>query len=542
MVVQQQNLFFATFTELQSPLGVALLLLAILFSKAVHEMGHALVAKHYGLHVPTFGVAFLFFWPVFYTDGSDGWKLQSRRARLMIGGGGVVAETILAIVATLSWIWLDDGLLRSVAFTLAVTTWGMTLLVNLNPLMRFDGYFLLSDWWEEPNLQSRSFALGRAKLRALLMGVPSPLATTEEDKSRKRRLIGYAWLTWVYRLSLYMGLALLAYHFLYKALGILLLIAEMSVLVVKPIMVELRQYWSLREQFRWVRSNRIAVLLLVGGAISLIVPWKSSVEAPAIWEAGNSFEVYAGEGMKVEQLHVTHGDWVAAETLLAETVMPELIYEQSMVKEQIEEQRQIVRSGQMARDNRDTVKIEQRKLDRLHSKMEEIEGRLQRAKVRAPVSGKIVEVAPTLEEGVWVLKGERLFTISDEKRATVRGWFHERDILKLKQGASGRFFPEFGGGVSVPVQLEKVAISGDAFLDEPLLSSINRGTLPVRVDAEQRHALQESYYQAEFSVERLSAANVGVLRGRVVVDADPSSQLYQGWQWLESIMIRESGF
>ena len=275
MLFQQWEQFLHTFTAFQSPLGVAAFAVAILFSKLIHELGHGLTAEWYGLRVPTFGVVFMFFWPVLYTDTSDAWRLRSRNARLWIGSAGVIAETILAIIASFCWLWLPEGLPKAIAFTIAVTTWGMTFLVNLNPFMRFDGYFLLSDAWDIPNLQARAFELGRGYLRAWLFGLPTSLPLPGESKSGSVWLIGYAYLTWVYRLLVYVALAAAAYLLLFKVLGIVLLVVEMAVLVVKPVVSELRGSWALRGQFRWRWSNRLLVALLLVGVGCLMVPWKS---------------------------------------------------------------------------------------------------------------------------------------------------------------------------------------------------------------------------------------------------------------------------
>ena len=95
----------------------------LLFSVVLHEMGHALTARHFGCRVPAMGVAFLVMVPVLYTDTNDAWKLQSRRARLLIGAAGMLAELTLAVWATLLWCFLPDGPLRAGVFLLASTTW-----------------------------------------------------------------------------------------------------------------------------------------------------------------------------------------------------------------------------------------------------------------------------------------------------------------------------------------------------------------------------------------------------------------------------------
>ena len=121
-----------------------------------------------------------------------------------------MTELAIAAFASLLWSFLPEGALRSAAFLLATTTWLLTLGVNLNPFMRFDGYFLLSDLLEVGNLQQRSFALARWWLREQLFGFaeqPPELL----PRSLRRGLVIYAFCTWLYRFFLFLGIALLVY-------------------------------------------------------------------------------------------------------------------------------------------------------------------------------------------------------------------------------------------------------------------------------------------------------------------------------------------
>ena len=99
-------------------------------------------------------------WPVAYTDTNEVWKLTRRDQRLKVAAAGIATELTIAVWAMLAWVWLPDGL-RAMAFLLATTTWVSTVLINASPFMRFDGYFLLSDFLQMPNLHARAFALAR---------------------------------------------------------------------------------------------------------------------------------------------------------------------------------------------------------------------------------------------------------------------------------------------------------------------------------------------------------------------------------------------
>jgi putative peptide zinc metalloprotease protein len=170
----QWDAYTHSFLHLFSLVGALQVGAALAFAKAVHEFGHGLTAKRFGCRVPGMGAALLVLWPMLWTDCTDAWRLIDRRQRLLIDAAGVLAEIVLAVAASLAWSVLPDGPARSAAFLLSGSTWLVALAINANPLMRFDGYYLLSDWLDEPNLQERSFALCRWRVREALFGLGDP--------------------------------------------------------------------------------------------------------------------------------------------------------------------------------------------------------------------------------------------------------------------------------------------------------------------------------------------------------------------------------
>jgi putative peptide zinc metalloprotease protein len=144
LVARRWDEYLDTFSYLFSIEGAVYFAFTLSALKVVHELGHAFAAKRYGCRVPSMGVAFLVLWPVLYTDVTESWKLPSRTQRLAVGVSGVTTELICAIFATLAWSFLPDGPVRSAAFLVSTTTWVTTVLINLSPFMRFDGYFVFS--------------------------------------------------------------------------------------------------------------------------------------------------------------------------------------------------------------------------------------------------------------------------------------------------------------------------------------------------------------------------------------------------------------
>ena len=174
LVARQWDVFIGTFVDLFSVTGAVYFAITLGALKIVHELGHAYTAKRYGCRVPTMGVALLVMMPVLYSDVNESWMLTSRRRRLAIGLAGVMAELYCAAIALCVWGFLTPGPARSAAFLVATSTWVTTVLINLSPFMRYDGYYVLSDWLETPNLHTRAFALARWWLRETLLGLRDP--------------------------------------------------------------------------------------------------------------------------------------------------------------------------------------------------------------------------------------------------------------------------------------------------------------------------------------------------------------------------------
>ena len=150
--MQTEFLFFFNWENLLY-LWVTLALL-----KLVHEFAHAYTAKSFGLHVPQMGVAFLIFFPCLFCNTTDAWQLADRKQRMVISAAGILVEGALAIISTYVWYFTDPGVVNSLAFYLMAISFFSTLLFNCNPLMRFDGYFILMDYLRLPNLYTRGSA------------------------------------------------------------------------------------------------------------------------------------------------------------------------------------------------------------------------------------------------------------------------------------------------------------------------------------------------------------------------------------------------
>lgn len=138
--------------------------------KSIHELGHGLTCKHFGGEVHEVGVMMLVFTPYFFVNVSDSWVLTDRNKRILISAAGIYVELILASFAVFLWAIVQPGPAQQILWNIIVIASISTIFFNANPLMRFDGYYIMTDWIEVPNLQNKSRAFVGQQVKRLLFG------------------------------------------------------------------------------------------------------------------------------------------------------------------------------------------------------------------------------------------------------------------------------------------------------------------------------------------------------------------------------------
>lgn len=532
-----------TFTHALMPLlsldGLAKIAVALAFAKAVHEVGHGLMARHFGCRVPAMGVALLVLWPMLWTDVTDAWRLTRRHQRLLIDAAGILAELTLAVAATFAWCVLPDGAARMAALMLASSTWLLTVAVNLNPLMRFDGYFLLSDFLDVPNLQDRSFALARWRLRELLFGLCDPPPELM-PASRRRLLICYAVCCWVYRFVLFMGIALLVYHLAFKLLGLFLMAVEVGWFIARPILNEVR-VWPGRLVARgWPRRGFLTMGLFVAALVALALPWQGSVTAPARLRAERQMDVVTGEGGRLV-VALPNGAPVAANQVIARLESPDLTHQRDAARAEIEGLRARLAGVSFDAEAHQEMALIWQQLDGALARLRDAEARSERLVVRAPFAGVMIDVPRTLAVGSWMPKRERLGGLIDPTRPIVEALVNEAEVGRLRPGANAVFLPENN---EAPVRLIVQTVSPGAapLLEAPELASVFGGGIAARKDAEGRLKPDSAVYRVVLRLaDDQSAPALLARRGMVRMVADRRSPADLLWRRAVAVLMRETG-
>ena len=166
--------------------------------KIIHEFGHGLTAKHFGGEVHEMGILFLVLTPALYCDVTDSWLLPNKWKRIWISAAGIYVECFLASIATFVWWYSTPGLLNSLAMATMFICSVNTIMFNANPLLRYDGYYVMADWLEIPNLRIKSTQFFAYLIQEKVLGLEIPVQSYL-PRSRRYLFVTYAMASYIYR-------------------------------------------------------------------------------------------------------------------------------------------------------------------------------------------------------------------------------------------------------------------------------------------------------------------------------------------------------
>jgi putative peptide zinc metalloprotease protein len=409
---ESQRLFDQS-AGLLAPGNLGLLYVGLVLAKLVHEFGHAAACKRYGGEVHKMGVMLLLFAPLPYMDATASWGFRSRFHRMLVGASGVLAEFAVAAIAALVWAHSAPGVVNALAYNVIFVASVSTLLFNLNPLMRFDGYHMLVDWLDVPNLFQRS----RDQLKYLgerfALGVKNaePAARTRKE----------AWLLPTY------GVISLAYWLMlmstiiffiaeqYLEVGIALAWIIFFTAIALPLL-KFGKYLVSSPRLEHQRLRAVTSTAVIGAAAFAVlagVPMPERVRVKGVLQASDFRELYSESGGTLVQVLVRPGSWVKAGQPLARLDNPELGYEIRAARRQREQlQAQELQAVSMAMANLQPL-VRQRQA--VEEKIAQLLQQQKQLVVLAPIEG--IWSASELEasRGQWIGRGASLGTVVDDR-------------------------------------------------------------------------------------------------------------------------------
>ena len=541
LVIQQFENFSKTFLYFFSIKGLMLYFITLVFVKCLHELGHAYIAKHHGCRVSAIGIAFLVFFPFLYTDTTDAWRLRNHKERLLINFAGIFTELHLALIATFVWGILPEGGLKSAAFFIATTSWISSIAINVSPFMRFDGYYVFSDWLKAENLQPRAFALAKWKTRETLFGF-NHKPPEEINPSRRWTFIIYAWSTWIYRLFLFIGIALLVYYFAFKVLGIILFAIEIYWFIMLPIIKEMKQWWMMRSEMRINKQTFRTTSILIITLMVLFLPWKSSMKIPAVYISEKYSKIYSPYPAKIKSVLITKDQEVEVGQNLIELYSPELDKDINSIRRKILLTKTKINRMSGTSGNMDEYLTYNQRLIALKSELSGLTKTKEKLVVKAPNKGKVKDLV-SLSNEMWVSNLDQLLGIVHYGTGNVKAFIREEHIDRFQENTPAVFIPNDGDHKKIHLISSKLDLSSVNNLPYIALSSIHSGPIAIRnfTSGEYQYRPETAHYIADFKLVNESRIKFE-LPGYVHVEGNRYSPFIRFFRNVFSVLIRESGF
>lgn len=535
LVARQWDTFSATFIDQLTIAGFLSYGLALLFSKCLHEFGHALTATRYGVRVGHMGVALLVMLPLPYTDTSESWKLSNNKQRLHIAAAGIITELALAGIATLAWSLADDGPLKSALFFLATTSWLLTLAVNVSPFMRFDGYFIVSDLLDFPNLHERSGALAKTWLRRTVLGVSD--SWTEDFPAKKRRLlILFSCITWLYRMTVFLGIAWLVYYLFFKVLGIILFLVEILWFVVLPIWRELKVWFERKSE---IKLNRLILSFgVIGGLIALgLVPWQTAVKGTGWIHATRQHQIFTPTAGKLAAM-ASAGAVVQGQSLFTLTspdIALNALKSLGMAQARAAELRGLsgIEDGEQKRAALENQQAQ------FNAEVKLYKDELSRMDLAAPFAGVLQDMDDNLTIGTWVQPKQPMAILIDPQSWAADVLVIEDEINRIKLGDSARVYLSNATFTVLTGTVTAIDTAKINTLPHPMLDAQHGGkiaTLPG-----DKSIPTQGYYKVRVSFKRqpnlqkMTVANVKI-------ETEAKAWLPTVFERIAALFVRESGF
>jgi|GEM_PF-1209819 len=541
LVGNQWDNYWATLPYIFTTSGMIVAFVSLAILKAMHELGHGLITKFYDRPVTTMGVAFLFLFPILYTDTSHASTIRDKKQRMAIDAAGVGMELIIAVAATYAWLLTDDGPLRSAFFMVSSTTWILSLLVNLNPLMKFDGYYLLSDHWNIPNLQSRAVALTQWKIRRFFLNWPG--AKPEQFPPKlERKMQVYATLSLIYRLFIFMSIALGVYAFFFKALGLFLVLLNLVWLVLLPMGRELYIWWSVRK-VPAVKTRKN--MWIIGGLIVLTVlfyPTSTVINAPALLTAKEMTMFYSLDAAVFKGYNNEQGADLTKGQVIVELISPELEGNLAIEMSRQTEMERTLKASSVSPLLVQARKRVEAELRLSYERVSSVKDKIEKLTIRAPFAGRLVWLDDQVKLGDWIEEGAALAMVVAPSGLEVKAYIEESDWAQFSACKTTLFYPFDPKAEPIEVVLASQSVAGGNELKDPYFASIYGGEIAVRKDKDGRlfsdTAIQELHFEPLERLDQLSRP----LRGSVRLCSAPKSIASGFVDAFYVLFVKEMGF
>jgi putative peptide zinc metalloprotease protein len=439
--IQVGNLVAGVGGHLWISLGIFLLL------KVLHEIGHGVACRHFGAEVHELGVFLFMFSPLFYVNVTDGWLIPQRWKRVVIAAAGMYVELGAAALCMWMWLFLKPGSVRDFAASAVIISGVGTVLTNLNPLMRFDGYYILSDALSMPNLRTRASAYIQGMVIRLFFGRDAVPVTLAQDATgvRARVFVAYAGLSTGYLLLVMWGILGnvdqffdgLGLRYLSHGLAALWLVSAVGMPMVRTVRLGLQGSEGMSRVSR-MRPLLVMGLVVVGVGGVMLLPRQREVERACVVQPSDFQVVRALEGGFLREVRVREGEEVAAGQVLAVMENPDTVRALSELRIQRDRVRGEIRRMQTESPGVRYLAL-QSEMAALGAQEDAVVKRLDGLVLRAGIAGRVGARRLEWRVGHHLKAGEIFTAIVPVESRTFLVPLDEREARFVREGARAQF-------------------------------------------------------------------------------------------------------
>ncbi|MEM6823203.1 MAG: biotin/lipoyl-binding protein, partial [Verrucomicrobiota bacterium] len=505
--------------------------------KIVHESWHGIVCKYYGGKVPDAGVLFVLFTPMGYVDATSSWRFSNKWKRIHVSAAGMFIEAVIAAIAVMVWAQNEPSPIQTIAYNVVIMATVVTIVFNANPLLKFDGYYILADLLEIPNLYQRGQTALKNASRKFLIGIPN-VEVIDWNKREEVFIFIYGVAAFIWRILILVTI-LTAASFLFGGGGkILALLAGLGLVI--PATKKLFTY--LKEGKPGERPNPKIYGLRIGGLIAALLllaffPFRPTLTAPGITDFGDASIVRVECPGFVEKVHVTNGSRVRKGDVLVTLRNDDAKAELRRIRMELK-QAQIKSRNYQTEGNVTASQIEAQKLEGLQKQYREQQAFVRSLELRALEAGRVVARSLENLRGTYLRTGREVATVEQRRvrEVTIAIPQPDIDLYRLHQdhpvwvkirGRNGKFY---GLMQSPDPQASKN-------LPHMALSGLVGGPLPVRPrkdiespeSDEDHYELINPHFSAKIEIkERLEE---DLKSGESVIAKFTSRQSNPLWKW-----------
>ena len=492
--------------------------------KIVHEFAHGLMCKHYGGEVHDMGAMFIILTPFLFCDATDSWMFRNKWHKIAVNMAGILAELVLASLAVMVWVLTPAGLVNQLAFNVMVVCSISTVVFNANPLMKFDGYYVLADWLEIPNLRDRARQQVTGFFTSLFTG---RAAAGISELSRFRRVtfafysVASYFYIWYIMVRIFGSLGRRLEPYGLAGVGRASLVITYAAGILIPVWVLMKQLIPMfRSGFSGFVPGR--AVKLSGGVVAaclLLAVWpcKLQVTNSCVLDGGNRVAVRARSSGFVRRVLIKEGDLVRKDQVVAVLENPDL---QDQFKD-VENRLQILdllRQRATARNDSPALKQVDADNGQLMATQKKLQQELGALELKAPAPGIVVTADLDLKKGTFLREGDLLCEVIPPQQVRI--------VIPLSEGEAGLVrtgqpvdlrmyaFPGkvFRGSVTKTFQ------AGSAHLPHAALAARFGGDIPTEIDQTSTERPVDNLYQAELQIENVEHLLRAGMSGRARVE------------------------